>query len=190
MSIGVLALQGDVREHVDMLRALGTEAVKVRLPEELERLRGLIIPGGESTTIAKLARQYGLERAVRERYLAGRLAIWGTCAGAIWLARDIESSSQPRLGLLNATVQRNAFGRQVNSFEADLDIKGLDTPFHAVFIRAPTMTVTGPDVEVLARYRGRTVFARQARIMASSFHPELANDSRLHAMFLELASSR
>ena len=188
MKIGVLALQGAFREHRQMLESLGVEVVEVRLSEHLLGVSGLIVPGGESTTIGKLAQTYGLDEAVRERFEQGNLALWGTCAGAIWMAKHIpEYPEQPRLGLMDISVKRNAFGRQVDSFEENLVVLGLDRPFHAVFIRAPVIEKVGPEVEVLARHGEEIVLARQGKLMASSFHPELTQDPRLHLMFVELA---
>lgn len=184
MEIGVLALQGDFREHRRMLQSLGAVVAEVRLPGHLNGLSGLIVPGGESTTIGKLAAEYGLDKAVKERYEAGKLALWGTCAGAIWIAREIEGSMQSRLGLMNILVRRNAFGRQVDSFEEFLDIEGLESTFHAVFIRAPVLEPLGDRVRVLARCGGAPVFVSQDRMWASSFHPELTGDNRLHKRFL------
>jgi 5'-phosphate synthase pdxT subunit len=190
VKVGVLALQGAFREHKQMLERLGAEVVEVRKPEQLEGLQGLVVPGGESTTIGKLAREYGIDEAVRRRVEEGRLAVWGTCAGAIWLAREIPRyPEQPRLGLMDIAVERNAFGRQVDSFEEELQVKGLDRPFHAVFIRAPVIVRTGPGVEVLARHGEAIVLVRQGKLLASSFHPELTGDSRLHGLFLDMASS-
>ena len=188
MVIGVLALQGDFREHARMVRSLGVEVRLVRLPEDLESVDGLIIPGGESTTMGKLMVTYGVDQAVVDRFEAGRLAIYGTCAGMIVLARDIEGTrAQPHLGLLDVTVQRNAFGRQKESSEEDLKIEGLDTPLHALFIRAPVITRTGPSVNVLARVAQGPVYVQQGRLLASSFHPELGSDTRVHEHFLRLA---
>lgn len=185
--VGVLALQGDVREHKEALRRLGVEPKEVRKPEHLEGLKALIVPGGESTTIGKLAREYGLEEAVRQRVAEGTLAVFGTCAGAIWLSREILGyPEQPRLGVLDVVVERNAFGRQVESFEEDLEIKGLGR-FHGVFIRAPLFRRLGEGVEVLAELSGLPVLVRQGKVLASSFHPELTQDPRLHRFFLELA---
>jgi 5'-phosphate synthase pdxT subunit len=186
--IGVLALQGDFREHDRMLRSLGVEVRLVRLPEDLELVVGLIIPGGESTTMGKLMIKYGVDRAIVDRFDAGRLVIYGTCAGMIVLARDIEGTqAQPHLGLLDVTVQRNAFGRQKESSEEDLEIEGLDTPLHALFIRAPVIIRTGPSVKVLARVAQGPVYVQQGRLLASSFHPELGSDTRVHEHFLRLA---
>jgi len=183
--IGVLALQGDFREHKQMIERLGAEAVEVRLPRHLEGVGGLIVPGGESTTIGKLAREYGLDEAVAAGYEAGRLAVWGTCAGAIWIAREILDYSQPHLGLMDIAVRRNAFGRQVDSFETELEIEGLQEPFHAIFIRAPEIVSVGSGVAVRSRYQGRIVFAAAGGLWATSFHPELTGDTRLHAEFIE-----
>lgn len=189
MKIGVLALQGDFSEHIGMLQRLGNEAVEVRLPEQLASLNGLIIPGGESTTIGKLAVDYALIEPIRQ--FAKDRAIWGTCAGAIFLSKDAHRQ-QPLLGLMDITVSRNAFGRQVASFETDLDIPAIGdgaVPYHAVFIRAPLIEAVGEGVEVLARLPdGRIVAARQGRLLATSFHPELTEDIRFHRYFTSLAA--
>jgi len=195
--IGVLALQGAFMEHINMLRRLGVDAVEVRLPEELTGLDGLIMPGGESTTIGKLAVQYGLVEPMKAMARDGK-PIWGTCAGMILLARDIGSGSHPLLSLMDITVQRNAFGRQVDSFEVDLNIPALDAvsepgekgrAFRSVFIRAPLIEAVGPDVKVLARLEdGTIVAAQQDRFLANSFHPELTPDLRFHRYFLSLVS--
>jgi 5'-phosphate synthase pdxT subunit len=185
--VGVLALQGDFREHKEALRRLGVEAKEVRKPEHLLGLKALIVPGGESTTIGKLAREYGLEEAVRQQVEEGSLALFGTCAGAIWMAKEILGyPEQPRLGVLDVAVERNAFGRQVESFQEKVQVKGLG-PFPGVFIRAPVFRRLGEGVEVLAELGGLPVLVRQGRLLASSFHPELTQDSRLHRYFLELA---
>jgi Predicted glutamine amidotransferase involved in pyridoxine biosynthesis len=185
--VGVLALQGDFREHKEALRRLGVEAKEVRKPEHLLGLKALIVPGGESTTIGKLAREYGLEEAVRQRVEEGSLALFGTCAGAIWMAKEILGyPEQPRLGVLDVAVERNAFGRQVESFQEEVRVKGLG-PFPGVFIRAPVFRRLGEGVEVLAELGGLPVLVRQGRLLASSFHPELTQDPRLHRYFLELA---
>ncbi len=189
VKIGVMAIQGDFREHKQMLESLGVEAVEVRLPKHLEGLAGLIVPGGESTTIGMLAREYGLERAVRERVQEGSLALWGTCAGAIWLAKEIpQYPDQPRLGILDIAVQRNAYGRQVDSFEEDLYITGLDRPFHAFFIRAPVILQVGEGVEVLSMHKDEIVLVRAGKVMAGTFHPELTHDTRIHEMFILMSS--
>lgn len=196
MTIGVLALQGDFAEHRVMLRRAGAEVRLVRLPEQLKGLDGLIIPGGESTTIGKLATAYGLIEPLR-RFAADH-AVWGTCAGAIFLSRDARRD-QPLLGVMDITVERNAFGRQVDSFETDLRLPMLaspERPFHAVFIRAPLIDSVGKGVDILARLDGqggqgggRIVAARQGCLLATSFHPELTGDDRFHRYFLELAGS-
>jgi pyridoxal 5'-phosphate synthase pdxT subunit len=191
MKIGVLALQGDFAEHQVMLETLGAEVVQVRLPEHLDDLNGLIIPGGESTTIGKLATAYGLIEPLRK--FGAAHAIWGTCAGAIFLAKDARRE-QPLLELMDIVIQRNAFGRQVDSFEVDLNVPCLSkdgkdaAAFHTVFIRAPLIESVGKGVEVLATIEGgRIVAARQGKLLATSFHPELTNDNRFHQYFMELA---
>jgi pyridoxal 5'-phosphate synthase pdxT subunit len=173
LQIGILAVQGNVREHAAVLRALGADVVEVRKPDQLEGLDGLVIPGGESTTFMRLMRLYGLDEALREF----ERPIFGTCAGMIVLDRD-------HLGLADFRVRRNAFGRQVASFETDLDIGHGDEPLRAVFIRAPWIEDVGPDVEVLAEVDGRPVLARDGRILVAAFHPELTDDTRVHEVFL------
>jgi len=175
LKIGVLALQGNFREHAAMLARLGADAVEVRKPEQLENLDGLIIPGGESTAITRLSRIYGLEEAIRR--FAG--PVFGTCAGMILLDRD-------HLGLVDLTVRRNAYGRQVASFEADLELAGDDEPLRGVFIRAPRLAKAGPGVEVLAELDGEPVLLREGRFLVASFHPELTDDTRVHERFLQL----
>ena len=191
-TIGVFALQGDVREHLAMLDSLGARALGVRRPAELEQCDGLVIPGGESTTMFKLARTFELFEPIRQRIKEG-LPVLGTCAGMIMLADRVEDGTpdQETLGGLDITVRRNAFGRQVDSFEGDLDFTGLDRPVHAVFIRAPWVEAAGPDVEVLAQVdqgpaAGRIVAVRQGPLMATSFHPEMEGDDRIHHLFLDL----
>jgi 5'-phosphate synthase pdxT subunit len=186
MKIGVLALQGAFIEHEKKLRELGAEAVEVRLPKDLDGLDGLIIPGGESTTIGKLAVEYGLVDPLRQ--FAQHKATWGTCAGMIFLAKDIGIDRQPILGAMDIKVDRNAFGRQVDSFEVDLKMSPLgDEPFHAVFIRAPVVTAVGNDVDVLAKLEdGRIVAVQSGHLLATAFHPELTDDNRLHGYFLKL----
>jgi pyridoxal 5'-phosphate synthase pdxT subunit len=187
--IGVLALQGDFREHVAMLQRLGVEVVEVRRREQLADLDGLIIPGGESTTIGKLAAKYDLLTPMRDMAQAGK-AIWGTCAGMIVLAKDIGPHNQPLVGVMDIHVQRNAFGRQVASFEVDLDVPVLgEPPLHAIFIRAPLIEAVEPDVEVLCQLEdGTIVAARQGNLLATAFHPELTGDDRFHRYFLSLIS--
>jgi pyridoxal 5'-phosphate synthase pdxT subunit len=184
MKAGVLALQGDFREHAHMLADCGATPVLVREPEELASVACLCIPGGESTTIGKLARRYELIEPIRERASDG-MAIFGTCAGLIALANHVEGG-EPLLSLLDVTVLRNAYGRQVDSFEADVDVKGVG-PVRAVFIRAPQVQDVGQGVEVLAEHGGRPVVVRQGKILAAAFHPEMAGDPRLHEHLLRLA---
>ena len=173
--VGVLAVQGNFREHSAMLRALGADVVEVRKPEQLEGLDGLVVPGGESTTFMRLMRLYGLDEALRG--FGG--PVLGTCAGMIVLDRN-------HLGVVDLEVERNAYGRQVASFEADLELAGKDEPLRGVFIRAPRVRDVGPDVEVLAEVDGRPVLAREGRFLVAAFHPELTDDTRLHERFLEM----
>ncbi len=193
MKIGVLALQGDFAEHITVLRKLGVAAVEVRLPEHLDGLEGLIIPGGESTTIGKLAQDFGLYEPLRR--FARQHAVWGTCAGAIFLSKDARRP-QPLLGVMDITVERNAFGRQVDSFEVDLFIPALkavdpeNRPYHAVFIRAPLIeSVSGDSVALATLDDGRIVAAQQGHLLATSFHPELTDDDRFHRYFVHIAAS-
>lgn len=193
LTIGVLALQGSFAEHMDMLDRIGVQAREVRLPEDLEGLDGLIIPGGESTTIGKLAVDFDLLEDLRE--FARERAVWGTCAGAIFLSRDARRD-QPLMGMMNITVERNAFGRQINSFETDLDIPALeemdreDRPFPGIFIRAPLIDSVGEDAQPLSRLEdGRVVAAQQGHLLATAFHPELTGDDRVHRYFLQLVRS-
>jgi 5'-phosphate synthase pdxT subunit len=190
MKIGVLALQGDFAEHIAVLRRIGVETCEVRLPQQLEGLDGLIIPGGESTTVGKLAAHYGLIQPLKD--FGRHKAIWGTCAGAIFLSKDAHRQ-QELLNLMDITVERNAFGRQVNSFEVDLDFPALqqvdqaNPPYHAIFIRAPLIETAQGDVQVLGKLQdGRIVAAQQGRLLATSFHPELTGDDRFHRFFLRL----
>ena len=190
MKIGVLALQGDFAEHIVMLSRLGVESTEVRLPAHLAGLDGLIMPGGESTTIGKLAVAYGLMEPLRE--FGKCKAIWGTCAGAIFLSKDARRE-QPLLGLMDITVERNAFGAQVDSFEADLKIEALEQatksslPYHAVFIRAPIIASISGAARVLSTLPdGRIVAAQENKLLATSFHPELTSDSRFHEYFISL----
>jgi 5'-phosphate synthase pdxT subunit len=194
-TVGVFALQGDVREHLRALTALGAEAIPVRRPAELEACDGLVLPGGESTTMSKLARTFELFEPLQKRIRDG-MPTFGTCAGMIMLADRVEGgpADQETLGGLDITVRRNAFGRQVDSFEGDIDFAGLDAPVHAVFIRAPWVEHAGPGVEVLARVSGgeaagRIVAVRQGHLMATSFHPEVDDDGRIHRLFVDLVAS-
>jgi pyridoxal 5'-phosphate synthase pdxT subunit len=197
MKIGVLALQGAFIEHVKILRELGVSAVEVRLPEDLEGLDGLIIPGGESTTIGKLATLYNLMAPLRD--FAAQKAMWGTCAGMIFMAKEIgdgrSNHGQPLLAVMDIVVDRNAFGRQVDSFEADLNVPALNNgqvePFPAVFIRAPKLVAAKGDAHVLAELAdGTAVAAQQGKWLVTSFHPELTGDHRFHKYFLQLAQSQ
>ncbi len=189
--VGVLALQGDFREHIAMLRRLGVDAFEVRTTEELAGANALVIPGGESTTIGRLARIYGLLEPLRSRIEAG-MPVLGTCAGMILLGAATTGPDQPQLGVLDVVVERNAFGRQVDSFESDLEVAGLDQPIHAVFIRAPWIAKVGAGVEVLSSVvepvtgERRPVVVRQGNILATSFHPELTGDTRVHEMLLAM----
>ena len=193
--IGVLALQGDFREHIAMVHTLGVDAFEVRTVAELDEADGLVIPGGESTAIGRLARIYGLIDPLRERIESG-LPVLGTCAGMIFLGSATTGPVQPQLGVLDVVVERNAFGRQVDSFEADLDVEGFDQPMHAVFIRAPWIEKVGADVSVLAAVEdpetgdSRPVVVRQSNILATSFHPELTDDTRVHEVLLKMVEER
>ncbi|UYN92488.1 MAG: pyridoxal 5'-phosphate synthase glutaminase subunit PdxT [Anaerolineales bacterium] len=192
-TIGVLALQGDFAEHASMLARLGAQVREVRLPEELDRLDGLVLPGGESTTIGKLATDYGLMEPLRK--FGQTKAIYGTCAGAIFLSKDAERK-QPLLGIMDITVERNAYGRQVESFDVEVDVPALnglaagDPPVRAVFIRAPLIKSVSGDAEALASLPdGRIIAAQQGKLLATAFHPEISGDDRFHRLFLKLAKS-
>ena len=187
LQIGVLAVQGNFREHAAMLRRLGSAVVEVRKPEQLAGLDGLVIPGGESTAIGRLIRLYGLEDAIR----AFTRPVLGTCAGMILLARDAVDGvpGQPLLGQLDLVVRRNGYGRQVASFEADLALEGEDEPLRGVFIRAPRVERAGPSVEVVAELDGEPVLLREWRFLVAAFHPELTNDTRVHERFLEMVAA-
>ena len=192
MKIGVLALQGAFAEHIVMLQALGVETAEVRLPAQLDDLDGLIIPGGESTTIGKLAVMYNFMEPLRA--FAAEKAMWGTCAGMIFMAKEIGTvgtgRDQPLLGIMDIVVERNAFGRQVDSFEADLIVDGFDAPFPAVFIRAPKLIEAKGDARVIVRLEdGTAVAAQQGRWLVTSFHPELTGNGRFHEYFLKIIST-
>ncbi|MBO9597055.1 MAG: pyridoxal 5'-phosphate synthase glutaminase subunit PdxT [Cohnella sp.] len=186
MRIGVLALQGAVAEHIRSIELAGGEGVAIKRTEQLADIDGLIIPGGESTTIGKLMRKYDFIDAIRSFSESGK-PVFGTCAGLIVLAERLEGAEEPHLRLMDMTVARNAFGRQRESFETDLDVKGIETPLRAVFIRAPLIKEVGEDVDVLSTYKGEIVTARQGNLLASSYHPELTEDYRLHSYFIEMA---
>ena len=189
MKIGVLAVQGDFAEHIAILRQMGVESSEVRLPHQLQDVDGLIIPGGESTTLSRLMSLYDLREPIAEMVQQGK-AVWGTCAGMIMLAREITEEDPIPLGLMDIGVRRNAFGRQIDSFEQDLSVAGLQGgPFHAIFIRAPIITWVAEGVKVLAVVGEDTpVAVQQDRMMATAFHPELTNDTRIHRHFLDLIS--
>jgi 5'-phosphate synthase pdxT subunit len=188
-TIGVIAIQGDFEKHIEALRRLGMpeeSVVEVRTPEELAKVGRAILPGGESTTVGLLLERYGLGQALKARVDEG-MPLWGTCMGMILMAKEIDGRPQQyALGLLDVAVQRNAFGAQIHSFEEELDVKGLEDPLTAVFIRAPVVTRLGPKVEALAEHEGRIVAVRQGRLLGTSFHPELTEDVRMHELFLEM----
>ena len=184
-TVGVLALQGDVREHVHTLESLGVAASPVKTPDQLGAVDALVIPGGESTTIGKMAVRFDLIDPLR-RSIEDGLPTYGTCAGLIFLAGAVTDGDQPLLGVLDVVVRRNAFGRQNESFESDLEIDGLNDPFHAIFIRAPWVEKVGADVEVLAGIDEHPVMVRQGNILATSFHPELTGDGRIHQLLLDM----
>ena len=185
MKIGVLALQGAVREHIHALQNCGAEAIPIKKTDQLNQVNGLIIPGGESTTVGKLMVKYGFMEAIKNRVQEG-MPVFGTCTGLIVLAKRVFDSNQPTLGLLDVTVVRNAFGRQVDSFETDITVKGFSSRFPAIFIRAPYVKEVGPSVEVLSIFADKIVFVKENRILGAAFHPELTHDLRIHQMFLEL----
>ncbi|CAM4501385.1 pyridoxal 5'-phosphate synthase glutaminase subunit PdxT [Paenibacillus typhae] len=189
MRIGVLALQGAVTEHIVSIEKTGAEGLPIKRVEQLEELDGLIIPGGESTAIGKLMRKYGFIEAIRDFSGQGK-PIFGTCAGMIVLAKRIAGGEDSHLGLMDITVARNAFGRQRESFECDLDVKGISEPVRAVFIRAPLISEVGPEVDVLTVYNNEIVTARQDNLLVSSFHPELTDDYRLHQYFADMVKAK
>lgn len=187
-TIGVLALQGDVREHVQALQAAGAHTTTVRTREGLEAVDGLVIPGGESTTVGMLLERYDLMEPLRRRIAEG-LPVFGTCTGMILLAREIEGSPQPRIGCMDISVRRNAYGRQVDSFETEVTVPVVgEAPVPAVFIRAPQVTHAGPEVETLAETDAGPVLVRQGKLLAASFHPELTEDRRIHELFIRMTA--
>ncbi len=186
--VGVLALQGDFREHVNLLEEAGASVVEVRHASDLDHIDAIVIPGGESTTIGRLATIFGLLEPL-EKAIADGLPAYGSCAGMILLARGTTGDPQPQLGVMDVVVERNAFGRQNESFEVDLEIVGLENPFHAVFIRAPWVASVGDGVEVLSEVDGHPVMIRQGNVIATSFHPELTGDDRIHRLLLDLAGA-
>lgn len=192
MKIGVLSYQGDVSEHMDAVSATGNQPVAVKSQPSLHSVAGLILPGGESTCQGKLLVRFGLDGPIRERILRG-MPVFGTCTGAILLAKEIEGSDQPRIGTMDIKIARNAFGAQADSFETEMHIKGITDdprygtePFKALFIRAPLITNTSPDVDILATYNGNVVLARQGNMLACSFHPEIGEDMRVHRYFADM----
>ncbi|WP_134751870.1 pyridoxal 5'-phosphate synthase glutaminase subunit PdxT [Paenibacillus athensensis] len=189
MKVGVLALQGAVAEHIRAIESAGAEGVIVKRVEQLSEIDGIIIPGGESTTIGKLMRTYGFIDALRQFSAAGK-PLFGTCAGLIVLAKHIAGQDEAHLELMDITVARNAFGRQRESFETDLPIKGIDERVRAVFIRAPLIDAVGPEVEILSTYNGQIVAAQQDHLLVASFHPELTDDYRMHVYFLDMIKQR
>ncbi len=187
VKIGLLAMQGAFKKHGEIINSLGHETLEVRNPSDLDSIHGLVIPGGESTTIYKLLQKSGLFDSVKEKIQKG-MPVFGTCAGIILLAKTIKDMDQPRLGVLDVTVERNAYGRQVESFEAPLHVKGFTDPMPGIFIRAPKIIETGTDVEVLAEFENVPVLVRQNRILAATFHPELTCDTRIHELFINSLS--
>jgi 5'-phosphate synthase pdxT subunit len=189
--IGVLAIQGDFIEHINILQTLGVECREIRLPEQLSDVDGLIIPGGESTTLSRLLTRYDLRQPIKKLAIDGK-PLWGTCAGMIMMASEITENDPVPLEIMDIGVQRNAFGRQIDSFEQELEITGFDeTPYHAIFIRAPVIKRVGSGISIMASLQdGRPVAVQQANLMATSFHPELTKDSRFHTHFLNLNSNR
>ena len=185
MNIGILAVQGAFREHKQAFEDLGTKVTEVRLANQLDNLDALVIPGGESSTMAKLMKNYGLDIAIQEFYKSGA-AIWGTCAGAIAVAKEIaDYPEQAKLSLIDMTVERNSYGRQIASFETDIKIEGFKKEFHAIFIRAPRIVQLSKDVKVLASYKSDPIMVVQNKVMATVFHPELTQDRRIHEYFIE-----
>ena len=187
-TVGVLAIQGDYREHRTLLESLGADVKEIRLPDQLDEVDGLIIPGGESTTIVQLIDIYNMREKLRERVLNEGMPTWGTCAGMIVMAQKLSDHRPDPLKLMNIEVSRNAFGRQVDSFETDLEVEDMDgPPYHAVFIRAPVVDTIGEDVRIISSLDdGRPVAVRQGHMLATAFHPELTNDPRMHKLFLQM----
>ncbi|MFH2028369.1 MAG: pyridoxal 5'-phosphate synthase glutaminase subunit PdxT [Nanoarchaeota archaeon] len=185
MKVGVLALQGSVIDHINMLNQCEVEPVEVRLPEDVDNIYGLIIPGGESTTIGKLLVESGLDREIIRKYELG-MPIYGTCAGAILLAKNIINSKQPKLGLMDISIKRNEYGRQIDSFEAELEIEKFEKPFHGIFIRAPIIDAVFNGSHVLSSFNGHPVLVQQDNLLVSTFHPELTKDTRIHKYFVKM----
>ena len=189
MKIGVLALQGDFREHINILKKLKITPIEVRTKEELDSVKALILPGGESTTMAKLLKKYLLDKEIKNRYKKG-MPLYGTCAGAILLAKEILDSEQPRLSLIDISIERNAYGRQIDSFEADIVVPNSKKPFHAIFIRAPKIKEIRNGVKILSKHKNLPVLIRTDKILISTFHPELTDDTRIHKYFLEMIKEK
>ena len=186
LRIGVLGLQGDFREHVEVLASMGVSTLVVKLPEDLELVDGIIIPGGESTTMGRIMKEVGLDEPLIKK-IEGGLPVFGTCAGMILLSKGVVGYDQSTLGVMDIKVERNAYGRQVESFEVDVSIPEIgERPFHAIFIRAPKVVEVGDGVEVLAELEGSPILLRQKNILASSFHPELTEDRRIHELFIKM----
>ena len=185
--IGVLALQGDFKEHIEMLKKCNVNSVAIKLPEDLKNIDGLIIPGGESTTIGSLMQRHGLDKEIIKRHKQG-MAIYGTCAGAILLSKNIAGSKQPRLNLLDISVKRNDYGRQIDSFEAELDIEKVGK-FKGIFIRAPVIEEVSDGVKILSKLNNKPILVQKENILASTFHPELTNDKRVHEYFIKLINN-
>jgi len=188
MKVGVLALQGAVKEHLIMLKKCGVEPVEVKLPEDLDNIYGLIIPGGESTTMGKLMKEYELDKEIIRKYELG-MPIYGTCAGAVLLAKNIIGSSQPKLGLLDVSIKRNDYGRQLDSFETALNVSDFSTPFHGIFIRAPVIDVVHNGAKIMSHFNGKPVLIQQDNLLASTFHPELTDDMRVHQHFVGMVKN-
>lgn len=187
MLIGVLALQGSVTEHITMLKKCNVGPIEVKLPEQLNKIKGLIIPGGESTTIGKLMKTSGIDKAIIKR--AKKIPIWGTCAGAILLAKEIIGSNQPKLGLMDISIKRNSYGRQIDSFETKLQVKIFNRAFPGIFIRAPIIESVGNNVDILATFKNKPVMVLQKHLLVTTFHPELTNDLRIHKYFINLCKN-
>jgi len=185
MRIGVLALQGSVKEHMDMLDRCGVEAVEVKQPHDMDNIYGLIIPGGESMAIGKLMKDAGLDKEIRRKYFLG-MPIYGTCAGAILLAKEISGSSQLRLGLMDISVRRNDYGRQIDSFETELEVDDFDKPFNGVFIRAPIVNAVYNGAKIMSSFDNKPVLIKQGNLLISTFHPELTDDLRIHKYFIDM----
>lgn len=185
MRIGVLALQGAVKQHMDMLKRCNVTPIEVKLPKDMDNIYGLIIPGGESTTMIKLMKKYGFDKEIKKKYELG-IPIYGTCAGAIVLAKDVIGNKKSGLGLIDLSIKRNEYGRQSNSFETSLDIEGFNKPFKGIFIRAPVVNAVYNGAKIMSRFKDDPVLLRQDNVLISTFHPELTNDLRIHKYFVDM----